>query len=200
VRVGARTVVVGGGNSAMDAARWGKRMGSQTTILFRRGRAELKARLEEVEHAEEEGVIFEYLAAPVALFGDENGFLREMECIRMRLGEPDSSGRPSPIPIPGSEYRTPVDTLVMAIGQGPNPTLQRATPQLITKKGKIVVDEQGQTSIPMVFAGGDVVRGGSTVILAMRDGRAAAQAIDRALQGAQGAICEPDLVQAPANA
>ncbi len=200
VRVGARTVVVGGGNSAMDAARWGKRMGSQTTILFRRGRAELKARVEEVEHAEEEGVIFEFLAAPVALFGDQNGFVREMECIRMRLGEPDSSGRPSPIPIPGSEYRIPVDTVVMAIGQGPNPTLQRATPQLITKKGKIVVDEQGQTSIPMVFAGGDVVRGGSTVILAMRDGRVAAEAIDRALKGAQGAICEPDLDQAPANA
>ena len=118
----------------------------------------------------------------------------------MKLGEADSSGRPSPIPIPGSEYRIPVDTVVMAIGQGPNPTLQRATPQLITKKGKIVIDEQGQTSIPMVFAGGDVVRGGSTVILAMRDGRAAAEAIDRALKGAQGASCEPDLDQAPANA
>ncbi len=200
VQIGAKTIVVGGGNSAMDAARWAKRMGSQSTILFRRGRAELKARLEEIEHAEEEGVVFEFLAAPVALFGDENGFLKEVECIRMKLGEPDSSGRPSPVPIPGSEYRIPVDTIVMAIGQGPNPTLQRATPQLITKKGKIVIDEQGQTSIPMVFAGGDVVRGGSTVILAMRDGRAAAESIDRALKGAQGEICEPDPDQAPANA
>lgn len=200
VKVGGRTIVVGGGNSAMDAARWAKRMGSQSTILFRRGRAELKARLEEIEHAEEEGVIFEYLAAPVALYGNENGFLKEVECIRMKLGEPDSSGRPAPIPIPGSEYRTPVDTIVMAIGQGPNPTLQRATPQLITKKGKIVIDDSGQTSMPMVFAGGDVVRGGSTVILAMRDGRAAAESIDRALRGAQGETREPDPDQAPANA
>ena len=181
VRIGKRTIVVGGGNSAMDAARWAKRMGSETTILYRRGRAELKARLEEIEHAEEEGVHFEFLAAPVALFGDENGFVREMECIRMRLGEPDSSGRQSPIPIPGSEYRIPVDTVVAAIGQGPNPTLQRATPQLVTRKGKITIDETGQTSMPFVYAGGDVVRGGSTVILAMRDGRLAAESIHKAL-------------------
>lgn len=182
VRVGARTVVVGGGNSAMDAARWAKRLGSDVTIQFRRGRAELRARLEEIEHAEEEGVKFEFLAAPVRLIGDEDGAVREMECIRMRLGEPDDSGRPSPAPIPGSEYRIPVDTVVMAIGQSPNPTVQRATPQLATKRGKIVVDESGQTSIPKVYAGGDVVRGGATVILAMRDGRAAAEAIDLALR------------------
>lgn len=186
VLVGRRTVVIGGGNSAMDAARWAKRMGSETTILFRRGRAELKARLEEIEHAEEEGIHFEFLGAPVRLFGDENGYVKEMECLRMRLGEPDSSGRPAPIPIEGSEYRIPVDTVVAAIGQGPNPTLQRATPQLLTKKGKIVIDDGGQTSIPMVFAGGDVVRGGSTVILAMRDGRAAAESIDRALRARAG--------------
>lgn len=181
VRIGKRTVVIGGGNSAMDAARWAKRMGSETTILFRRGRAELRARLEEIEHAAEEGIIFQFLGAPVRLFGDDRGFVTEMECIRMELGPPDSSGRPSPVPIPGSEYRIPVDTVVAAIGQAPNPTLQRATPQLLTNRGKIVVDECGQTSLPMVFAGGDVVRGGSTVILAMRDGRAAAEAIDRAL-------------------
>ena len=100
----------------------------------------------------------------------------------MRLGEPDSSGRPAPIPIEGSEYRIPVDTVVAAIGQGPNPTLQRATPKLMTNRGKIVVNEVGLTSLPMVFAGGDVVRGGSTVILAMKDGRAAAEAIHKALQ------------------
>jgi glutamate synthase (NADPH/NADH) small chain len=182
VRIGKRTVVVGGGNSAMDAARWAKRMGSESVILFRRGRAELRARTEEIEHAEEEGVRFEFLAAPVRLFGDENGILREAECIRMQLGEPDSSGRPSPIPMPGSEYRVEVDTLVMAIGQSPNPTVQRATPQLLTKRGKIVIDEFGKTSMDNVFAGGDVVRGGATVILAMRDGRAAAEAIDRALR------------------
>ena len=182
VLVGANTVVVGGGNSAMDAARWAKRLGSHSTILFRRGRVELKARLEEIEHAEEEGVHFEFLAAPVGLFGDEKGHLREMECIRMELGEVDESGRRSPVPIPGSEYRAPVDTIVMAIGQSPNPTVQRATPQLITSRGKIVIDQAGQTSLPKVFAGGDVVRGGATVILAMHDGRIAAEAIDRALQ------------------
>ena len=185
VRVGARTVVIGGGNSAMDAARWAKRFGSETTILFRRGRTELRARLEEIEHAEEEGVHFEFLGAPVRLFGDENGIVKEMEVIRMELGPPDSSGRPSPVPIPGSEYRIPVDTVVAAIGQGPNPTLQRATPQLVTKKGKIAVDGGGATSMPMVYAGGDVVRGGSTVILAMKDGREAAAAIDQALSGVQ---------------
>lgn len=181
VRIGKRTIVIGGGNSAMDAARWAKRLGSEVTVLFRRGRAELRARLEEIEHGEEEGIHFEFLGAPVALSGDENGYVQEMECIRMKLGEPDSSGRPSPVPIPGSEYRVPVDTVVAAIGQAPNPTLQRATPQLITNRGKIVIDAEGQTSLPRVFAGGDVVRGGSTVILAMKDGRAAAAAIHRAL-------------------
>ncbi|HEU0138820.1 MAG TPA: NADPH-dependent glutamate synthase [Bryobacteraceae bacterium] len=185
VRVGKHTVVIGGGNSAMDAARWAKRLGSETTILFRRGRKELRARLEEIEHAEEEGIHFSFLAAPVRLFGDERGCVREMECIRMELGEPDSSGRPAPVPVPGSEYRIPVDTVVAAIGQAPNPTLQRATPQLITNRGKIVVTETGQTNLPMVFAGGDVVRGGSTVILAMRDGRVAAEAIHQALSSKQ---------------
>ncbi|SPE34145.1 NADH-dependent reduced ferredoxin:NADP+ oxidoreductase [Acidobacteriia bacterium SbA2] len=181
IRIGKRVVVVGGGNSAMDAARWSRRMGSDTTIMFRRGRAELRARLEEIEHAEEEGVHFEFLAAPVRLFGDEKGILHEMECIRMQLGEVDESGRPSPVPMPGSEYRMEVDTVVMAIGQSPNPTVQRATPQLLTKRGKVVIDSSGMTSMPNVFAGGDVVRGGSTVILAMRDGRAAAAAIHNAL-------------------
>jgi glutamate synthase (NADPH/NADH) small chain len=182
VRVGKRTVVVGGGNSAMDAARWAKRLGSESIIMFRRGRAELRARLEEIEHAEEEGIQFHFLSVPVRLMGDENGILKEMECIRMELGEVDESGRRSPVPVPGSEYRLPVDTLVMAIGQSPNPTVQRATPQLITKKGKIAIDETGLTSMENVFAGGDVVRGGATVILAMRDGRVAAEAIDKALR------------------
>ncbi len=190
VLVGKHVVVVGGGNSAMDAARWGKRFGSETTILYRRGRAELKARLEEIEHAEEEGIHFEFLAAPVALFGDENGFVKEMECIRMELGEPDESGRRSPVPVPGSEHRIPVDTVVAAIGQAPNPTLQKVTPKLLTKRGKIVIDEWGKTSMDRVFAGGDVVRGGSTVILAMKDGRAAAAAIDRAIRGETEPVAE----------
>ena len=137
VRVGARTVVVGGGNSAMDAARWAQRMGSKTTVLFRRGREEMRARLEEIEHAEEEGVQFEFLAAPVRLEGDERGVLTRMQCIRMELGAPDASGRPSPVAIPGSEFRIPVDTVVAAVGQGPNPTVQRATPTLVTNDGKI---------------------------------------------------------------
>jgi glutamate synthase (NADPH/NADH) small chain len=182
VHVGQRTVVVGGGNSAMDAARWARRLGSQVTILYRRSRAELKARAEEIEHAEEEGVVFEFLAAPVALYGDEKGFVREMECIRMELGEPDESGRRRPVPIEGSNYRIPADTVVAAIGQGPNPTLQRETPQLVTQRGKIVIDTRQQTSLERVYAGGDVVRGGSTVILAMQDGRAAAESIDAALR------------------
>lgn len=183
VRVGRHTIVVGGGNSAMDAARWAVRLGSDVTILYRRGRAELKARLEEIDHAEEEGVRFEFLAAPVALHGDDNGYVREMECIRMELGEPDDSGRRAPVPIPGSEFRIPAETVIAAIGQAPNPTLQKATPQLMTKRGKIVINEWGETSLPRVFAGGDVVRGGSTVILAMKDGRAAARAIHEALSG-----------------
>jgi glutamate synthase (NADPH/NADH) small chain len=199
VRVGSRTLVVGGGNSAMDAARWAKRLGSESIIQFRRGRAELRARLEEVEHAEEEGVKFDFLAAPVRLIGDERGILREVECIRMELGAPDSSGRPSPVPLAGSEFRFPVDTVVMAIGQSPNPTVQRATPQLVTKRGKIAVDEVGKTSLDNVFAGGDVVRGGATVILAMRDGRAAAEAIDRALRDAPDVRRNGHVAQAPAG-
>jgi pyruvate/2-oxoglutarate dehydrogenase complex dihydrolipoamide dehydrogenase (E3) component len=127
-------------------------------------------------------VRFEFLAAPVRLMGDEHGLLREMESIRMQLGEPDESGRPAPVPIAGSEYRQAVDTVVMTIGQSPNPTVQRTTSELLTNRGKIVIDNLGQNSIKNVFAGGDVVRGGSTVILAMRDGRAAAEAIDRALR------------------
>ncbi len=182
VRTGNRTVVVGGGNSAMDAARWAKRLGSESIVMFRRGRQEMRARMEEIEHAEEEGVEFRFLAVPIRLIGDENGILREMECLRMELGPPDESGRPSPVPIEGSEYRMPVDTVVMAIGQSPNPTLQQATPKLLTKRGKIVVNDTGETSMGRVFAGGDVVRGGSTVILAMKDGRIAAEAIDNALR------------------
>jgi len=182
VLVGERTVVVGGGNSAMDAARWARRLGSEVTILYRRGRAELKARAAEIEHAEEEGVRFEFLAAPVALHGDERGFVRQMECIRMELGKPDESGRRSPVPVPGSNFRIPADTVVAAIGQGPNPTLQRETPALVTRHGKIAIDTRQKTSLDGVWAGGDVVRGGSTVIQAMQDGRTAAQAIDEALR------------------
>jgi len=201
VLVGKRTIVIGGGNSAMDAARWAKRMGSETIVLFRRGRAEMRARLEEIDHAEQEGVKFEFLAAPVRVIGDENGCVTGLECIRMELGALDSSGRPAPVPIEGSEHIVPVDTVVAAIGQGPNPTLQRATPELLTKRGKIVVDDHGETSIPHVYAGGDVVRGGSTVILAMKDGRAAAEAIHKALGYQAGdPPLEPDSEQTTVDA
>jgi glutamate synthase (NADPH/NADH) small chain len=182
IRVGARTLVIGGGNSAVDAARWARRFGSETTVLFRRSRSELRARAEEIELAEHEGIQFKFLAAPVRFLGDAEGNVREAECVRMRLGEPDESGRPSPVPIPGSEHRLATDTVIVAIGQAPNPTLQRAMPQLLTRNGRIIVNEMGQTNLPKVFAGGDVVRGGSTVVLAMRDGRVAAEAIDRALR------------------
>jgi glutamate synthase (NADPH/NADH) small chain len=188
IRVGRHTVVVGGGNSAVDAARWARRFDSECTVLFRRGRAELRARAEEVERAEQEGVRFEFLAAPVRFLGDHAGNLSAVECVRMQLGDTDSSGRPSPSPIPGSAYRIPAETVVVAIGQEPNPTLQRSTPELLTRNGRIVVNESGKTSLPNVYAGGDVVRGGSTVVIAMQDGRLAAEAIDRALQrGSAGA-------------
>jgi glutamate synthase (NADPH) small chain len=182
IHVGLRTVVVGGGNSAMDAARWARRMGSETTVLFRRGRSEMRAREEEIDHAGDEGVRFEFLAAPVRLIGDENGAVRAIECVRMELGEPDESGRPAPIPVFGSEFLIECNTVVAAVGQSPNPILTRVTPDLKTERGKVVITEDAQTSMPLVFAGGDAVRGGSTVILAMRDGRAAAEAIDRVLQ------------------
>ena len=180
--VGKRTLVIGGGNSAMDAARWARRFGSETIVLFRRGRPEMRARAEEVELAELEGVHFEFLAAPVRFLGDDEGRVREAECMRMRLDKPDASGRPAPVPIEASQFRLAVDTVIVAVGQAPNPTLQRSTPLLRTRNGRIVVNEAGKTNLPGVYAGGDVVRGGSTVVLAMHDGRAAAQAIDRALR------------------
>ena len=182
VHRGARTLVVGGGNSAIDAARWARRMGSDTTVLFRRGREQMRARLEEIAHAEEEGVQFEFLAAPVMLEGDDRGILRRVQCIRMRLEGKDDSGRPVPVPISGSEFWVDVDVVVAAVGQAANPTIQRALPVLATKNGMIVINSAGETSLPGVYAGGDVTRGGSTVIEAMRDGRAAAEAIDRALR------------------
>jgi glutamate synthase (NADPH/NADH) small chain len=183
VRVGARTLVVGGGNSAIDAARWARRLGSETSIVFRRGRDQLRARREEIEHAEQEGIAFLFLAAPVSLEGDENGAVRRMHCIRMRLEEKAGADRPVPTPIPGAEFWLDADTVIAAVGQDPNPTVQRAMPALLTKNGVIAITQAGETSLPRIYAGGDVVRGGSTVIEAFRDGRAAAAAIDQALSG-----------------
>jgi len=174
-----RVVIVGGGNVAMDCARTALRMGAEARIVYRRSRAELPARLEEVENAEEEGVIFDLLTLPTRYIGNENGWVTAMEFIRMELGEPDASGRRSPVPIPGSETIVPVDAVICAIGNSPNPLIASTTPGLlIEKRGNLVVDEAtGKTSKENVWAGGDVVTGSATVIMAMGAGRKAAQAI-----------------------
>jgi glutamate synthase (NADPH/NADH) small chain len=174
-----KVVIVGGGNVAMDCARTALRMGAEARIVYRRSRAELPARLEEVENAEEEGVIFDLLTLPTRYIGNENGWVTAMEYIRMELGEPDASGRRSPIPIAGSETIVPVDAVICAIGNSPNPLIASTTPGLlIGKRGNLVVDEAtGKTSKENVWAGGDVVTGSATVIMAMGAGRKAAQAI-----------------------
>jgi glutamate synthase (NADPH/NADH) small chain len=171
--------VIGGGNVAMDCARTALRLGAETRIIYRRSRDELPARLEEVENAEEEGVIFEFLTLPLKYIGDENGWVREIECLRMELGEPDASGRRRPVPIKGSEFRFQVDGAVCAIGNSPNPLILSTTPGLEAgKKGNIVADEaNGRTSRERIWAGGDVVTGAATVILAMGAGRQAAKSI-----------------------
>ena len=174
-----RVAVIGGGNVAMDCARTALRLGAETRIIYRRSRQELPARLEEVENAEEEGVVFDFLTLPVKYTGDENGWVKEIECLRMRLGEPDSSGRRRPIPIEGSEFTLPMDAVICAIGNSPNPLIAAATPGLeVGKWGNIVADEEtGKTSKERVWAGGDVVTGAATVILAMGAGRKAARSI-----------------------
>ena len=173
--------VVGGGNVAMDAARTAKRLGAKNVyIVYRRSEAEMPARDAEIHHAKEEGIIFNLLMNPTRLIGNDEGWVTKMECIRMELGEPDSSGRRRPVPIKGSEFQIDVDCAVIAIGNGPNPLVPHATPDLETNKwGNIVVDPATQkTSKRGVFAGGDIVLGAATVILAMGEGRRAARAID----------------------
>jgi glutamate synthase (NADPH) small chain len=179
VRVGKRVAVLGAGNTAMDAARVAMRLGPEKVyMVYRRSRAEVPARAEEVEHAEEEGIEFKFLSNPTQFFGDTRGWVTGMEVIDMELGEPDASGRRRPVPIKGTEHSFDVDTVIVAVGQGPNPLVQSTTPGLNTTKwGNIVTDETGLTSRPGLYAGGDVVRGGSTVILAMGDGKRAARAI-----------------------
>lgn len=190
IRVGPKTIVVGGGNSAIDAARWARRLGSQTTVLFRRGREQMRARREEITHAEEEGVEFKFLAAPMRLEGDPNGIVRRMQCVCMRLEATDEPRPAVPVPIPGSEFWVEVDTVVGAVGQRPNLTVQCATPSLITRDHRIAINTECATSLRSVYAGGDVTNGGSTVVEAMRDGRAAAEAIDRALQGTPAIVMQ----------
>ena len=176
-----KVAVVGAGNVAMDAARVAKRLGaSSVSIVYRRGRDELPARLEEVEHAEAEGIEFQLLNNPVRIVGDENGFVKGIEVQRQELGEPDAKGRRSPVPVPGSEWILECDTVVIAIGTSPNPLIRQTTQGLnFTKKGGIDADEFGVTSREGVFAGGDAVTGAATVILAMGAGKEAAKSIDK---------------------
>lgn len=179
IRAGRKAIVVGGGNVAMDAARTALRLGAETTIVYRRTEVELPARKEEVHHAHEEGVQFAMLTNPVEILGDEKGWVRAVRCIRMELGEPDASGRRSPVEIPGSEFEIETDTVIMSLGTSPNPLIARTTAGLeTTRKGGLVADEAGATTRPGVFAGGDAVTGAATVILAMGAGRKAAAAID----------------------
>ena len=180
VNAGKRAIVVGGGNVAMDAARTALRLGADTTIVYRRTEKELPARREEVHHAAEEGIHFAMLTNPVEVLGNEVGTVTGIRCIRMELGEPDSSGRRSPVPVPGSEFEIPADIVIMALGTSPNPLIAATTEGLDTcRHGCLVTTDEVVTSRPGVFAGGDAVTGAATVILAMGAGRKAAAAIDK---------------------
>ena len=177
-----KVAVVGGGNVAMDAARCAKRLGAEVSIVYRRGMEELPARKEEVEHAEEEGILFRTLCNPVEILANENDDVTAIRCIRMELGEPDASGRRRPIEVKGSEFELDVDCVIMALGTSPNPLIKSTTKGLeINRKGGIVVNEDGLTSRENVYAGGDAVTGAATVILAMGAGKTAAKAIDEVL-------------------
>ena len=183
IYVGQRVVVVGGGNVAMDAVRTAKRLGAEATIVYRRSEAELPARVEEVHHAKEEGIEFRMLTNPTRVIGDEKGWVKGINCLKMELGEPDASGRRSPIEVAGSDFEIECDVVIMALGTSPNPLIAATTDNLETsRRGCIVADEAGRTTRPGVFAGGDAVTGAATVILAMGAGRKAAAAIDEYLK------------------
>ena len=183
IHAGNKVVVVGGGNVAMDAARTALRLGAETTIVYRRTEKELPARAEEVHHAKEEGIQFAMLTNPIEVIGDEKGWVKAVKCIRMELGEPDESGRRSPVEVPGSEFEIETDTVIMSLGTSPNPLIAKTTAGLeTTRRGCLVADENGATTRPGVFAGGDAVTGAATVILAMGAGRKAAAAIHEYIQ------------------
>ncbi|MDY6044042.1 MAG: NADPH-dependent glutamate synthase [Peptoniphilus sp.] len=176
---GRKTAVIGGGNVAMDAARVAKRLGADVTVVYRRTETELPARAEEVHHAKEEGIKFHFLTAPVEILADEEGWVTSMKLRPMELGEPDESGRRRPIPLEGQDFTLDVDTVIMALGTNPNPLITGTNPDIETnKKQGIVVNEEGQSSVEDVFAGGDAVTGAATVILAMGAGKQAAKGID----------------------
>lgn len=177
-----KCVVVGGGNVAMDAARCARRLGAEVHIVYRRSMEELPARKEEVEHAQEEGIIFDLLNNPVKVIGDDQGWVSHVECIKMELGEPDASGRRRPIPVEGSEFQIEADCMIMAIGTSPNPLIRSTTPGLeVNRRGCLVVDENEMTTKDGVYAGGDAVTGAATVISAMGAGKKAASSIDEYL-------------------
>ena len=182
---GKKVAVVGGGNVAMDAARTALRLGAEVHIVYRRSEEELPARVEEVHHAKEEGIIFDLLTNPVEILEDENNWVRGMRCIKMELGEPDASGRRRPVEVPGSEFEMELDTVIMSLGTSPNPLISSTTEGLETNKWKCIVadEELGRTSKEGVFAGGDAVTGAATVILAMGAGKAAAKGIHEYLSG-----------------
>ena len=174
-----KVAVVGGGNVAMDAARCAKRLGAEVHIVYRRSEAELPARAEEVHHAKEEGIIFDLLTNPISIEGDEKNHVQSITCVKMELGEPDASGRRRPVVVEGSEFKTEVDAVIMALGTQANKMSYNGTPGLKeTRKGCVEADENGITSVPGVFAGGDAATGAATVILAMGAGKAAAKSID----------------------
>lgn len=178
IKHGKNVVVVGAGNVAMDSARTALRMGVKVKLVYRRGREEMPARKEEINHAEEEGVEFMLLSNPVEILGDEQGNVRAIKCVKMQLGEPDASGRRSPVPIEGSEFVVECDEVIVALGTSPNPIIKRSFPSLeTTKKGTIVADENGLTNVPRLYVGGDAMTGAATVILAMGAGKRSAKAI-----------------------
>lgn len=178
IKHGKNVVVVGAGNVAMDSARTALRMGANVKLVYRRGRDEMPARKEEINHAEEEGVEFMLLSNPVEILGDEQGNVCAIKCVKMQLGEPDASGRRSPVPIEGSEFVVECDEVIVALGTSPNPIIKRSFPSLeTTKKGTIVADENGLTNIPRLYVGGDAMTGAATVILAMGAGKRSAKAI-----------------------
>jgi len=183
VKIGKRVAVVGGGNVAMDAARVSLRLGAdEVTILYRRTQEEMPARIEEIKRAVEEGIVFKILTLPIEYHANREGWVAEAECLQMKLGEPDASGRRRPVEIPNSAFRISVDTVIVAIGNSPNPLIPLRTPSLRTEKwGGVIVTAEGLTSMPAVYAGGDIVRGAATVISAMGDGKTAAKAIHQLL-------------------
>jgi glutamate synthase (NADPH/NADH) small chain len=179
--VGDKVAVVGGGNVAMDAARCALRMGAKEVhIVYRRSMAELPARKEEVEHAQQEGIIFDLLVNPVAIIGDDKYQVTGLKCVKMELGEPDASGRRRPVAVEGSEFTMPMDMVIMALGTRPNPLLTKTTPGLkVNDHGGLIVTDQEETTVAHVYAGGDAVTGSATVIKAMGAGKAAAKNIDQ---------------------